>query len=274
MAHAAPATQPATAVLEDHLHVAFASSAAAAGGLVEDAAAAACAAFRRNVELYDGVVRAHAAGPHLVFDVVVDGGTRQQSVPKGYFDAFLWPLAVYLFTRAAAATAARGGNRRCLVGISGAAGSGKSVTCAVLVAVINGLSDRASAGDGAGADGASGASGGGGSAAARGHQFCTTVSMDGYHFPNAYLLSQPLDPAHGGSAGGATEKVAGQQQQQQQHAALLPSQTLKAIKGRPPTIDGCSLAADLRRLAARASLPVSPWSACGGPSVAAGTRAR
>lgn len=150
---------------------------------------------------------AHARPECVEFEVLVDGISQAQSVAAALFDDFVWPLAVYLYTR----TLITPHGKRLLVGLGGAGGSGKSVTCALLTQVVNTLHGIMSGSPGARAAGKSTT-----------NELCTTVSMDAYHFTNKHLLSQPI-----GTQG----------------------KTLKSVKGRPETFDAEALACDLRRLA-------------------------
>ena len=164
--------------------------------------------------------------------ITVDGIRRTHSVSTELFARFVWPLAVYLFARSRSfsqtSASAPSLHRRFVVGVSGAGGSGKSVTCALIAEVVNALHLTVTADqrhrtqseeEGEDEDAA----------------YCTVVGMDGYHFPNSYLLSH--DTAHTPLNDAAAAAAA---------AATRP--TLKSIKGRPETFDSAALAVDLHRI--------------------------
>eukprot|EP00750_Incisomonas_marina_P020458 INCI4034.2.p1 GENE.INCI4034.2~~INCI4034.2.p1 ORF type:complete len:611 (-),score=84.96 INCI4034.2:1844-3676(-) len=148
----------------------------------------------------------HTRTDCVEFEVLVDGTRQPQSMAAVLFDDLVWPLAVYLYAR----TLTTPHGKRLLVGLGGAGGSGKSVTCALLAQVVNALHRMMRGSPDAGA------------APATTSELCTAVSMDAYHFTNDYLLSQPI-----GTQG----------------------KTLKSVKGRPETFNVAALVNDLRRLA-------------------------
>lgn len=115
-------------------------------------------------------------------------------VAPGEVESLWLPLARALQDRQQAA------GRRILVGVAGGAGTGKTVLSQLLCRVLRVLAGR---------------------------EVAVAVSMDGYHFPNAWL------DAHVGREAGREVR-------------------LREIKGRPPTFDVAAFGADLARLRAAA----------------------
>jgi fructose-1-phosphate kinase PfkB-like protein/pantothenate kinase len=162
------------------------SSAESAAGCLWEALALPSA--RRLAAAVDAARVQRELGATVTLDAA--GVATPIAVAAGEVESLWLPLALALQARQHAA------QRRILVGVAGGAGSGKTVLSQLLCRVLRVLAGR---------------------------EVAVAVSMDGYHFPNAWL------DAHVGSEGGRDVQ-------------------LRDIKGRPPTFDVAAFAADLARL--------------------------
>lgn len=111
----------------------------------------------------------------------LDNIDHKETISKEFFDKFTWPVAVYLFVIAFPVTLSSEPEhtvtpRRFLVGISGPAGSGKSLNSALLAHFINALDTLQKNSRKKDINGDKRA-------------VCTTISMDGYHHSNKYLAN-------------------------------------------------------------------------------------
>ena len=106
-------------------------------------------------------LEAHYGGSPLHVEVEASGLLERVLIPRAELLTFYLPLLHAFAARAAAA--------RVIIGVAGAAGSGKSTTSGVLVALANAL-------------------------AATGAPFplAAAISMDGYHLTNAELVERGL----------------------------------------------------------------------------------
>ncbi|MEW6745685.1 MAG: PfkB family carbohydrate kinase [Planctomycetota bacterium] len=122
--------------------------------------------------------------------VEASGVAVRVRVTREYVGSTLLPLAT------AFRKLVRERERRVLVGVAGGAGTGKTVLCSLLCRVLDVL---------------------------EGQEVAVTLSMDGYHFSNAYLDT---------------------------HFTIERGEEvpLRQLKGRPPTIDVAAFVADLQRL--------------------------
>ncbi len=121
----------------------------------------------------------------------IDQSGQPLDINRAQVEKFYLPIADWLWPRSDAF-------HRQMIAVAGPPGAGKSSFCAILAGVVNA---RASA------------------------EIAVVVGLDGWHYPNAYLLS---------------------------HTAVIDEQTvtLRSIKGRPETYDAAAMGAALEQMRA------------------------
>ena len=150
--------------------------------------------------------------------LLVDGRTVRAQVSREELQRVYLPLCRLLAERAGGAEGARA-----VVGVAGPPGSGKSTFCALLRTLLDGVGDL-------------------------GCDCAVVVSLDGFHYPNAYLDSHSRTAADGAR------------------------QPLRAVKGAPETFDLPAFLAALDRLREEPSLELSRYDRALHDPVAGGVR--